>query len=250
VNRTKSLQAIVGILESLSGGGSDSALTALTLCCQGKPQTDLVTSAFRSFCKDKENLPPKCVDLLKAFPTNQPSKDFQLRAIVQTLLTRLQKIQKQCTVSDKIRSIVSLFKLRKAKDVEEFISLARSADSEESALKVLSEHEMKSRNTVTDAVYVGTIHSAKGQQWPTVILPLLNEGTVPRENTDHREERRVLYVGVTRAISALILTCSSGPNSRPSPFLLDASVSTTKQVSEILSLICEHFLCIVPYTTG
>ena len=237
VNRTKSLQAIAGILQLLSGEGSDSALTALTLCCQGKPQTHLVSSAFRSFCKDNENLPPKCEGLLKAFAANLPPKDFQIRAVVQTLLTRLQKIQKQCTVPDKIQSIVSLFKLRKSKDVEEFISLGCSADSEASALKLLSEHEMKSRKTVTDVVYVGTIHSAKGQEWPTVILPLLNEGTVPRENTDHREERRVLYVGVTRAVSALILTCSSGPNSIPSPFLLDASVSTTKQVSEILSLI-------------
>jgi DNA helicase II / ATP-dependent DNA helicase PcrA len=57
-------------------------------------------------------------------------------------------------------------------------------------------------------VTISTIHSAKGLEWPIVFIPAVYEGSIPHsraEDTD--EERRLLYVAMTRAQALLYLTC-------------------------------------------
>ncbi|HKW67582.1 MAG TPA: 3'-5' exonuclease, partial [Terriglobales bacterium] len=56
-----------------------------------------------------------------------------------------------------------------------------------------------------------TLHSAKGLEFPLVFLCGLEEGLFPHSRTlinpdDVEEERRLCYVGMTRAMNALILT--------------------------------------------
>lgn len=55
-----------------------------------------------------------------------------------------------------------------------------------------------------DAVYVSTIHKAKGREFDTVYM-LLNNCLA-----DSDEERRKLYVGMTRAKNELIMHCNNG----------------------------------------
>lgn len=68
------------------------------------------------------------------------------------------------------------------------------------------------------AVRLMTLHSAKGLEFPVVFLAGLTEGTLPLEHahkkTDIEEERRLFFVGVTRAKEELILTCGG----KASPF--------------------------------
>lgn len=72
-----------------------------------------------------------------------------------------------------------------------------------------------------DAVQLMTLHAAKGLEFPVVLMPGLNQGVLPLEMgalpTDIEEERRLFFVGMTRARDRLILF--SGSN--PSPFLAD-----------------------------
>jgi DNA helicase-2/ATP-dependent DNA helicase PcrA len=65
-----------------------------------------------------------------------------------------------------------------------------------------------------------TYHRAKGLEWDAVYLPALDEGTLPirqaKEAEEVAEERRLLYVGITRARRFLVLSSSSR---KPSRFL-------------------------------
>ena len=71
-----------------------------------------------------------------------------------------------------------------------------------------------------------TMHGSKGLEYKMVILPDVNEGNIPqkkaKEDREIEEERRMLYVGMTRARKCLILSYVKGDkdNSRmPSRFL-------------------------------
>lgn len=72
-----------------------------------------------------------------------------------------------------------------------------------------------------DAVSLLTIHAAKGLEFPVVFVCGVNDGLIPLRNnkleTDLEEERRLFYVGMTRARDELLLLTSS----EASPFLAD-----------------------------
>ena len=73
------------------------------------------------------------------------------------------------------------------------------------------------------AVNLLTYHRAKGLEFDAVFLPRLVDGELPfrsgRAKADPEEERRLLYVGITRARRYLFLTWPTDGRARPSPFL-------------------------------
>ena len=66
-------------------------------------------------------------------------------------------------------------------------------------------------DTGSERVTLITLHAAKGLEWPTVFISGLSEGLFPhsRAIVDHEqmeEERRLCYVGITRAKRRLVLS--------------------------------------------
>jgi DNA helicase-2/ATP-dependent DNA helicase PcrA len=79
-------------------------------------------------------------------------------------------------------------------------------------------------------VTLATLHSAKGLEWESVHIAGLSEGYLPityaRDDAAIEEERRLLYVGITRARRRLALSWPAtgtgrGPERLPSRFLAD-----------------------------
>ena len=88
----------------------------------------------------------------------------------------------------------------------------------------LLEREAGQHEPTMSAVTLATLHSAKGLEWDTVYIVGASEGLLPisyaRTETAVEEERRLFYVGITRARKLLRLSWA-GPNREPSRFLAD-----------------------------
>lgn len=73
--------------------------------------------------------------------------------------------------------------------------------------------DMDENTEETDYITLMTIHSAKGLEFPVVFLPGMEEGIFPSHRSigsdeDIEEERRLCYVGITRAREQLYISCS------------------------------------------
>jgi DNA helicase II / ATP-dependent DNA helicase PcrA len=104
-------------------------------------------------------------------------------------------------------------------NLAELVSAAREYESREpepslggfvDRLSLLSDvdEEQGSRDA---RVWLMTLHSAKGLEFPVVVIAGLEEGLFPHsrataEEDDIEEERRLCYVGMTRARGRLVLT--------------------------------------------
>ena len=105
-------------------------------------------------------------------------------------------------------------------NLDEFLTVAIEFE-EESADNSLSEFlegitlssDLDGMEESEDSVTLMTLHSAKGLEFPVVFLVGMEEGIFPGyksigEPKELEEERRLCYVGITRAKENLFLTCS------------------------------------------
>jgi DNA helicase-2/ATP-dependent DNA helicase PcrA len=105
---------------------------------------------------------------------------------------------------------------------EEFDDGTRTADEYVEWLRERFDHGAQG------GVHLLTLHRAKGLEWDAVFIPRVEEKELPckaslRHVDDIAEERRLLYVGMTRARRWLALTWTSR---RPSRFLAELGVAT------------------------
>ncbi len=103
--------------------------------------------------------------------------------------------------------------------------------------------DIDSYNETDDCVVLMTLHSAKGLEFPIVFIPGMEEGIFPGNQSiyseeDLEEERRLAYVGVTRAKEKLYLINARqrmlyGTTNRnlASRFIREIPVSVTKDIT-------------------
>ena len=96
------------------------------------------------------------------------------------------------------------------------------------------EENVEGNGALQSQVTISTIHAAKGLEWPVVFVPSAYEGCIPHsraEDTD--EERRLLYVAMTRAQALLYISCPT-KNSQKEETTLSQFLSI-KSVKGLLS---------------
>jgi ATP-dependent DNA helicase Rep len=100
----------------------------------------------------------------------------------------------------------------KWKNVEDFIGwLKRKAEADEKSLKEMVQtialiNMLEGKDKEQDAVSLSTLHAAKGLEFPHVFIIGAEEDILPFRDSDEKqieEERRLMYVGITRAERSL-----------------------------------------------
>ncbi|MCJ1251894.1 hypothetical protein MMC30_009132 [Trapelia coarctata] len=122
--------------------------------------------------------------------------------------------------------------------------------------QVEREEDAEAESGPQQRVAISTIHAAKGLEWPVVFIPSAYDGSIPHSRAeDTNEERRLLYVAMTRAQALLYISCPTRNSMREEttlsqflsakkvvPYLTDHGpslrFSTTYDISGILRRDC------------
>lgn len=111
--------------------------------------------------------------------------------------------------------------LSRRENLEEFITVAKEFSRKNSSanLEKFLEHislisNIDNYNENLNAVTMMTLHNAKGLEFPVVFIVGMEERIFPHRKSlynkkEMEEERRLCYVGMTRAKESLYLTCAS-----------------------------------------
>jgi DNA helicase II / ATP-dependent DNA helicase PcrA len=161
-------------------------------------------------------LPPAALASIEAFvqlieDLRKDVNTFSLSQLTQVLLSQTHYL-------DRLREEGTDEALSKAENVEELISVLMGfeRETEDASLerfldKVSLVSDVDLYEDKRNRVSLMTLHCAKGLEFPTVFIIGLEEGLLPHyrrgeEIEDMEEERRLCYVGLTRAKKKLFLT--------------------------------------------
>jgi DNA helicase II / ATP-dependent DNA helicase PcrA len=245
-----------GVMESLQAIDPDSIFAdAPPLLAAGLQEVSSARSLWAKlvYAVDEGKLAPRAVAALRSF---------------RDLMIGLSEMARQDSVSIALGKMLDrtgyLKDLRdenteeaneRIENVMELVSAARDYESREpdasiggfvDRLSLLSEADEES-GTRDARVWLMTMHAAKGLEFPVVIIAGLEEGLFPhsRSSDDEEEieeERRLCYVGMTRAQSQLVLTSASRrrvfgeyQSTQPSRFLAEVPAGLVERIAPTYS---------------
>lgn len=158
----------------------------------------------------------------------------KIRPFVQ-LIRELRKASSELTIAELIQEIVEKIQYTQyLQDNDDESAEDRIANVDELITKAVAYQEMHDEANLTEflaevalvadidrveddgnRVLLMTLHSAKGLEFPNVYLAGMEDGLFPGQSAiwtndqeDIEEERRLAYVGITRAMNDLTLTCA------------------------------------------
>ena len=109
--------------------------------------------------------------------------------------------------------------------VRAFLQLARDLEGDgltslRAFLREIEDRAEQNNPPVLPGVALATLHAAKGLEWPKVYVAGVSASILPWGNQPMEEERRLFYVGITRAQKSLSISYYG----EPSPFLAEAGL--------------------------
>ena len=148
------------------------------------------------------------IEELRSIKDNIKISDLIKQTLNKTGYTQALELEKTIEAENRIENL------------EEFLTVAIEFE-EESADNSLSEFlngitlssDLDGMEDAEESVTLMTLHSAKGLEFPVVFLVGMEEGIFPGyksigETKELEEERRLCYVGITRAKERLFITCA------------------------------------------
>ncbi|MGD8744035.1 MAG: UvrD-helicase domain-containing protein [Candidatus Woesebacteria bacterium] len=156
--------------------------------------------SFEKFKDDLEN--PGSVPTLNLLDEVLKVTNYldKYRADTDENLTRLENIKE-------LRSVATEFE-----DIHEFLENVALMEAQQDNEGVIQSQIFNDKQT--DSVTLMTLHAAKGLEYPAVFIVGMEEGLFPHSRSlfdinELEEERRLAYVGMTRAMKHLYLTFAS-----------------------------------------
>ena len=118
--------------------------------------------------------------------------------------------------------------------VEAVSNLLLDFDDPKAFLDYVSVRSDEEKKKDDDCVVLSTLHSAKGLEWDMVFVAGCEHDLLPHwKSTNIEEERRLFYVGMTRARHQLMMTYARRRNDKAkkaSPFLQEARLPENDNV--------------------
>ncbi len=174
------------------------------------------------------------IDLLRYI--SNPHDEFVKDKIKSlSLLHITQVVNTNVDLTELIRQLGKILKA----DPEQLEKLLWKAEEYKNIEDFLREVELMNSgqeeyNQATESVRIMTMHASKGLEFRCVIIPGVEQGIIPytiyKKDVDLQEERRLLYVAMTRAKDCLIMSYAKARNFKnriwhlkPSSFLAEIS---------------------------
>jgi DNA helicase-2/ATP-dependent DNA helicase PcrA len=145
-------------------------------------------------------------------------------------------------------------------NIQELLTAAREFDEQDPGLGRLEEfleqvclvNDTDAWEDADDRLTLMTLHASKGLEFPVVFLVAVEEGLIPHERSQEKpeqleEERRLLFVGITRAMEELQLSLARYREFRgqrkmavPSAFLLELPFDELEASEAAWSVAASH----------
>lgn len=248
----KDQEALLRIINQPRRGIGENSLDALTAFNRKEniPLWEVLKMAFNQQIKDDEirsSLPAKALKGIQEFvSTIEEAKErFKTMPLAETLQWLIEKINYRKAIDEEVKS--SQMREFKWENCQEFVNSL--SDYEQKVKNELHKHptineflstvsldndweSARRKNTADDKVTLMTFHSAKGLEFPVCFLVGIEDHIIPHEKslkeTGIEEERRLMYVAMTRAMQNLIISLACSRNKmgknvpcKPSRFLYD-----------------------------
>ena len=246
-------EALLRIVNLPRRGISDSLLDELTQ--ENRSKNISLWSLFEQIVKEKRPIKghPKALQGLTSFMDliEKAKAKFDSQPLHETLGWLVEEINYKKTIEDDVKSD----KMRQFKweNVEECINSLAAYEEEEKEEATLQgflsntalckpSFDRFAKTSEENKVQLMTLHSAKGLEFPAVFIIGLEDHILPHEKgmaeTSLEEERRLFYVGITRAKQFLTLSMTrarlkmgKAHPTTPSRFLFEIPAHLLKPVS-------------------